>query len=72
VISDGLGRMAVSWEQGKKNEETLRSQLSAAMAVIEAFRAWVENPSGVNAKAVMSAEQHLENTLSRAAERAAS
>lgn len=63
MISDMLVKMSDAWTTAGQNEDRLRDQLSAAMAVIEAMREWAIHPTNVNVQALRAAETRLEEVI---------
>lgn len=63
MISDMLQQMSSAWTHAETNEQRLRDQLSAAMAVIEAMREWASTPNSVNVQALRAAEVRLDDVL---------
>lgn len=63
MISDMLVTMSEAWTSAGANEDRLRTQLAAAMAVIEAMREWAMHPNSVNIQALRAAEMRLDEVL---------
>jgi hypothetical protein len=63
MISDMLVKMSDAWASAGATEDRLRTQLAAAMAVIEAMREWAAHPTGVNVQALRAAESRLDEVL---------
>jgi hypothetical protein len=63
MISDMLVKMNDAWTTATANEERLREQLAAAMAVVEAMREWAVHPTSVNVQALRAAEIRLDEVL---------